>query len=97
MQRNCEVTLYQNAHCPKDLEALADLRKPSGKKYKPDSCWKDVHKALLKAKHIICITGWSVWHELKLLRGNNQTEDRRTLGEILVDKSEDGVKVRRSR
>ena len=47
----------------------------------------------MEAKHLICITGWSVWHELKLLRGEDLIIDQRTLGEILVEKANQGVKV----
>ncbi len=93
MQRNCHVTLYQDAHCPKKMRHFEALEKPSGKKYKPESCWKDVHKALVRAERIICITGWSVWTKLKLLRGEDAAKDDRTLGEILLEKAEQGVQV----
>ena len=41
------------------------------------------------------LTGWSVWHQLRLLRGEELAacQDQRTLGEILVDKANRGVKV----
>ena len=45
------------------------------------------------AEQLICITGWSVWTDLKLFRGENQTIDPRTLGQILVDKANRGVNV----
>ena len=47
----------------------------------------------MEAKEFICITGWSVWHRLKLLRGADLSIDQRILGEILVDKANNGVKV----
>ena len=66
-------------------------------RYKPESCWKDVHRALTKAEQVICITGWSVWTKLKLLRGEDASKDDRTLGQILLDKAEQGVQVRSRR
>ena len=47
----------------------------------------------MEAKEFICITGWSVWHALKLLRGDDLSIDGRTIGEILKDKANNGVKV----
>ncbi len=32
MQRNCHVTLYQNAHVPKDMPVFENLVGPDGKK-----------------------------------------------------------------
>ena len=39
----------------------------------------------------ICITGWGFWTQVQLVRGQDQ--DTRTLGQILVDKVKEGVKV----
>lgn len=56
-----------------------------------------MHTALVEAKHIICISGWAVWHQLRLFRGEDLAAgrggDQRTLGEILTDKANQGVKV----
>ena len=57
------------------------------------SCWTDLYYTLIEAKEIICITGWAVWDKLKLFRGQDLSIDRRTLGQILVDKANQGVKV----
>ena len=46
----------------------------------------------MEARHLICITGWSVWHELQLLR-EHPVVDQRTLGQILIDKANEGVNV----
>ena len=32
MQRNCGVTLYQNAHCPENMPHFQDLVGPDGQK-----------------------------------------------------------------
>ena len=60
---------------------------------RPASCWNDLHETLINAREIICITGWAVWDKLQLFRGDDLAKDRRTLGEILVDKANQGVNV----
>ena len=91
MHRNCLVTLYQDAHCSQTVKMPQFQSMPFP--HTPPSCWKDVYNAFMEAKHLICITGWSVWHELQLLRGEDLSIDQRTLGEILVEKANQGVKV----
>ena len=93
MHTNCRVTLYQDAHVPPNVPQFAKMHLPPGEIYYPPSCWKDLYYALTSAKEIICITGWAVWDKLKLLRGSDLGIDRRTLGQILIDKANDGVKV----
>eukprot|EP00662_Eupelagonemidae_sp_cell21_P052300 gene52300-32413_t len=36
--------------------------------YLPRNCWEELYHALLSARKFIYIAGWSVWHELRLLR-----------------------------
>ena len=91
VHRNCLVTLYQDAHCPQNKPMPQFDSLPF--KHRPPSCWNDVYYALMEARHLICITGWSVWHELQLLRGEEAKIDQRTLGQILVDKANEGVNV----
>ena len=101
-QKHCGVTLYQDAHVPAELSSCS--RDVDTDDYDEDeseamhtlshsSCWKDVHSALIQAENLICITGWSVLTGLKLLRGEDQAADLRTLGQILVDKANQGTKV----
>ena len=90
MHRHCWVTLYQDAHFS-DQSISHFQTMPFS--HTPASCWRDVYNAFMDAKHLICITGWSVWHELQLLRGEDLSMDQRTLGEILVDKANQGVNV----
>ena len=107
-QRNCRVTLYQDAHAPDekfacpheedtsnsdDDEEKEEKEEEGMKMLSHNSCWKDVYSALIQAEELICITGWSVWTELKLLRGKEQNKDQRTLGQILVDKACRGTRV----
>ena len=59
------------------LLRFQNLLTPEGLKFQPESCWKDVYASLVGAQHLICITGWSVWHNLQLLRGEDQAKDSR--------------------
>ena len=93
MQRNCRVVPYMDAHCPPDLPKFADLKRPDGRPYVPQSCWTDLYHSIMGAKHLICITGWSVWDKLQLFRGRDLAVDNRTLGELLIEKANEGVKV----
>ncbi len=45
-------------------------------------------------RDIICITGWSLWVKLQLLRGADLAVDSRTLGDILVEKANSGTQVK---
>ena len=93
-KENCRMTLYQDAHVPENIHLVEhsgntkDMQRVSA-----NSCWNDLYGALVEAKDLICITGWSFWTELKLLRGNDSHIEDRTLGEILVDKANEGVNV----
>ena len=92
VQQNCRVTLYQDAHVEPDMKQFKDIKEI----YYPRSCWTDIYESLIQAKKLIVIVGWSVWHELKLLRSKNDGNyiDDRSLGDILVEKAtKDGVTV----
>ena len=91
MQQNCLVTLYQDAHCSQ-TEPMSQFQSMPFP-HTPPSCWKDIYNAFMEARHFICITGWSVWHKLQLLRGENSSLDQRTIGDILADKANQGVNV----
>ena len=91
MRSNCFVTLYQDAHCYSNMPQFANMD-PA---YDPRSCWTDVYLSIERAKNIILVAGWSLWHNLKLFR-HKDTElciESRTLGEILVAKAKQGVMV----
>merc|ERR1711899_237284 len=99
MRRNCSVTLYQDAHAldlqqmPQFYQLAQQMSHLPIEQIAPRSCWKDLYHTLMEAQHIICITGWAVYHAIKLFRGPDLNIDSRTLGEILVDKAKQGVKV----
>ena len=67
-----------------------------GIKYEPAACWKDVYFTLRGAKKLICITGWAVWDKLHLFREEDKAIYSKTLGELLIEKANEGVKVRKS-
>eukprot|EP00096_Caligus_rogercresseyi_P009417 TRINITY_DN3199_c1_g2_i1.p1 TRINITY_DN3199_c1_g2~~TRINITY_DN3199_c1_g2_i1.p1 ORF type:complete len:793 (-),score=244.59 TRINITY_DN3199_c1_g2_i1:864-3242(-) len=94
IQRNCSVTLYQDAHCYRDMPVFANLMGPEGEKHEPRSCWTDVFHSIVGAQKLICITGWAVWHKLELFRGFDQSDIYDgTLGDLLLRKAEEGVNV----
>lgn len=53
----------------------------------------DVYAAIIGAKRFILITGWSVWVETCLKRQPASEETVPKLGELLLRKAEEGVKV----
>jgi hypothetical protein len=57
----------------------------------PASYFDDLRIAILEAEEVICITGWAVWDKLHLLRGHQ--DDGVTLGEMLIEKANNGVGV----
>ena len=89
IRKNCRVTLYQDAHVPETMPQFKTMDPP----HQPACCYKDMYSAIRNAEQVICITGWSVWTELKFFRGTDTSIEKRTLGQILVDKANRGVKV----
>ncbi|KAF3625495.1 Phospholipase D alpha 1 [Capsicum annuum] len=89
----CRVSLYQDAHIPDKFIPKIPLL--GGKYYEPHRCWEDVFDAITNAKHMIYITGWSVYTEITLLRDSRREKPGgdETLGELLKKKAEEGVKV----
>ena len=66
---------------------------PEGTKYEPAAGWKDVYYTLKGAQKLICITGWAVWDQLQLFRGEDKAIYDKTLGELLIEKANEGVQV----
>ncbi|XP_061341039.1 phospholipase D alpha 1-like [Gastrolobium bilobum] len=90
-QKNgCKVTLYQDAHVPDG--SLPRIPIYGGKHYEPRRCWEDIYNAIMDAKYLIYITGWSVYTEITLIR-DQSSERRITLGELLKKKADEGVTV----
>ncbi|KAK6127968.1 hypothetical protein DH2020_038270 [Rehmannia glutinosa] len=89
----CHVSLYQDAHVPEKFVPKIPLS--GGKYYEPHRCWEDVFDAITNAKHLIYITGWSVYTEISLIRDSRRQKPGGdvTLGELLKKKAKEGVTV----
>lgn len=84
------VKLYQDAHVP--WGSLPPVMMGGGMQYEHGQCWRDIYEAIKNARRLIYITGWSVYHNVRLVRGSNDGSDC-TLGELLKAKSQQGVRV----
>ncbi|KAJ0860817.1 putative phospholipase D [Helianthus annuus] len=89
LRRGGRVTLYQDAHVHDG--SLPDIRLDQDRHYVHGSCWNDIFDAISNARRLIYITGWSVWHKVKLVRGMARSES--SLGDLLKMKSQEGVRV----
>ncbi|KAF5178758.1 Phospholipase d beta [Thalictrum thalictroides] len=90
LRQGGKVTLYQDAHVPDGF--LPSLKLDEGVDYEHGKCWYDIMNAILQARRLIYITGWSVYHNVKLVRDSPHFPDC-TLGELLKTKSQEGVRV----
>lgn len=90
LRRGGTVQLYQDAHVPDNL--LPDFKLDNGRHYVHGKCWRDIFDAIRQATRLIYITGWSVWHNVKLIRDGDRASDV-TLGNLLRSKSQEGVRV----
>ncbi|CAL4067307.1 unnamed protein product [Meganyctiphanes norvegica] len=89
LQQQNHVTLYQDTHC-NELPLL--LTSKDGGIHQPRSTWRDIHTTITQATKFIYFVGWSVSTKIALLR--DEGDDNRTIGEILKQKSYEGVKIR---
>ncbi|KAK8570452.1 hypothetical protein V6N13_003132 [Hibiscus sabdariffa] len=85
-----KVTLYQDAHVPDGC--LPNLKLDHGITYVHGKCWSDIFDAIHQSRRLIYITGWSVWHKVKLVRDGGPASNC-TLGDLLRSKSQEGVRV----
>ena len=92
-RRGCKVSLYQDAHIPGNFVPKIPLA--GGKYYEANRCWEGIFDAITNAKHLIYITGWSVYAEISLVRDSRRPKEGGdlTIGEILKKKASEGVKV----
>eukprot|EP00667_Euglena_gracilis_P001772 EG_transcript_1770 len=88
-RRACGFRMYGDTHLSE--ERRRPLVPIAGGWYRDLDLWNDLYAAILEAKKFIYITGWSVWHELRLVRGPNGSPP---LGELLIAKARKGVCVR---
>ncbi|KAG8636324.1 phospholipase D alpha 1 isoform X2 [Manihot esculenta] len=91
-RQGCRVTLYQDAHVPNNFNVKIPIE---GKTYEAHRCWEDIFDAITNAKHLIYITGWSVYTEITLVRDPQRPKPGGDikLGELLKKKADEGVKV----
>ncbi|KAK4266755.1 hypothetical protein QN277_023634 [Acacia crassicarpa] len=90
LRKGGSVTLYQDAHVPHGLLPLVMLG--GGKYHVHGKCWADIFNAIQQARRLIYITGWSLWHQVRLVRDAAYQSDY-TLGDLLKSKSQEGVRV----
>lgn len=91
LRKGGTVTLYQDAHVPEGM--LPGIRLDNGMSYQHGKCWHDMFDAIRQARRLIYITGWSVWHKVRLVRDKVGPASACTLGELLRSKSQEGVRV----
>jgi phospholipase D1/2 len=95
-----DVKLYMNA----DDDGSAPVVRYGGqnddeKVWKPPRMWRDVYDAICNAEQFIYLVGWSFDTDQYLLRGEELTKELAQgkysprLGELLLDKAEEGVVV----
>jgi phospholipase D1/2 len=90
----CRLTLYQDAHAF-DGE-LPDVILENGEKFEHRCCWEEMCTAILKARHMVYIAGWSVYVKVRLIRDvSHPIPDGGdlTLGDLLRRKAAEGVRV----
>ncbi|KAJ9173515.1 hypothetical protein P3X46_016638 [Hevea brasiliensis] len=90
LRRGGKVTLYQDAHVHDGC--LPDLKLDGHVQYEHGTCWLDIFNAISQARRLIYITGWSVYHQVRLVRDGHDGKDC-TLGDLLKIKSQEGVRV----
>ncbi|MBA0714897.1 hypothetical protein Golax_013839, partial [Gossypium laxum] len=90
LRKGGKVTLYQDAHVPDGC--LPNIKLDQGIHFVQGKCWSDIFDAIRQARRLVYITGWSVWHKVRLVRDVAPASDC-TLGDILRSKSQEGVRV----
>ncbi|XP_059443741.1 phospholipase D beta 1-like [Corylus avellana] len=90
LRRGGKVTLYQDAHVHDGC--LPNLKLDGGVQYVHGDCWHDIFEAISQARRLIYIVGWSVYHNVRLIRDGNAATNC-MLGDLLKTKSQEGVRV----
>ncbi|XP_057832450.2 phospholipase D delta isoform X1 [Cryptomeria japonica] len=88
------VSLYQDAHVRDHLHL--PIRLDGGKEFERGRCWEDICHAILEAHHLVYITGWSIYHKIRLVKEPTKPLPEGgllNLGELLKYKSQEGVRV----
>jgi len=85
--------MYQDADSPA-LPCFQGVTQPDGSDYLPTRLWIDLFNAINGATKLIYITGWSVFTEISLVRGDEaEMYGDSNVGELLKRKASEGVRV----
>lgn len=90
LRKGGNVKLYQDAHVHE--ESLPHVRLDNNTEYHHGSCWDDICSAIREARRLVYLTGWSVFHKVRLVRDDFNTTEF-MLGDLLKTKSQEGVRV----
>jgi len=93
-RKGCKVTLYQDSHMADGF--LPPIYQAGNRTRQPTHCWEDVFEAISNARHLIYITGWSVYTQILLVQDPRRPipgSEGVTLGELLKKKADEGVRV----
>ncbi|ESW06940.1 hypothetical protein PHAVU_010G088900 [Phaseolus vulgaris] len=90
LRKGGTVTLYQDAHVPDGC--LPKVMLEHRMHYNHGKCWHDIFDAIRAAQRLVYITGWSLWHKVRLVRDAGNARNY-NLGELLRAKSSEGVRV----
>ncbi|KAH7287651.1 hypothetical protein KP509_32G067700 [Ceratopteris richardii] len=93
-EKGNKIRLYQDAHMEDGF--MPPIHLSDNQLHQPTRCWEDIYKAIVNAKHIIYIAGWSVYTKITLVRDMERMipgAEGVTLGELLKKKSTEGVRV----
>ena len=73
-RESCRMIMYQDADTlgilGTQLPQFDGVSNPDGSQYQSTRAWRDLYDCLKNAQKFIYITGWSVFTDTKLLRGN---------------------------
>ena len=73
-RESCRMIMYQDADTLSilgtQLPQFDGVSNPDGSQYQSTRAWRDLYDCLKNAQKFIYITGWSVFTDTKLLRGN---------------------------
>ncbi|CAO2825818.1 unnamed protein product [Amaranthus hypochondriacus] len=86
-RQGCKVSFYQDAQVSDKF--TLDFRLPGGKTYDAQRCWEDIFDAIVDAKYLIYIAGWSIDTNITLIRNSNKVLASLTLGELLKKKADE--------
>ncbi|GAQ78336.1 phospholipase D [Klebsormidium nitens] len=94
LRKGGRVTLYQDAHVKDGL--LPQIELDGGKIYQPGRCWEDICKAIVDAKYMVYIVGWSVFTDITLVRDPDRPmipHGNMKLGDLLKWKAKQKCRV----